>query len=101
MQIAQQQAAQLSAAAKHAQSSSPSVSGEKKRIAHRPNPQIPSSKTRKNAFTNVQFSKLFVVLVCKCFRMVDSYFGLYSLMGRYGDVLSLLVLENPVYILCF
>lgn len=48
MQMAQQQAAQLSAAAKAArssQSSSPSFSGEKKRIAHRPNPQITSSKT--------------------------------------------------------
>ncbi|XP_017276074.1 RNA exonuclease 1 homolog [Kryptolebias marmoratus] len=41
MQIAQQQAAQLSAS----QRSSPGVSGEKKRIAHRPNPQTPSSKT--------------------------------------------------------
>lgn len=104
MQIAQQQAAQLSAAALSAQSSSPSVSGEKKRIAHRPNPQIASSKTRTNAFTNVEFSKLqrlFVLLVCNCFCMVISYFGLYSLIGRYAHVLSLLVLENPVYILCF
>nr|XP_046248128.1 RNA exonuclease 1 homolog isoform X2 [Scatophagus argus] len=46
MQMAQQQAAQLSASAKAAsQSSSPSFSGERKRIAHRPNPQITSSKT--------------------------------------------------------
>ncbi|XP_018551300.1 RNA exonuclease 1 homolog isoform X2 [Lates calcarifer] len=46
MQMAQQQAAQLSASVKAAsQSSSPSFSGERKRIAHRPNPQITSSKT--------------------------------------------------------
>ncbi|KAM9357559.1 RNA exonuclease 1 homolog [Symphorus nematophorus] len=46
MQLAQQQAAQLSASVKAAsQSSSPGFSGEKKRIAHRPNPQITSSKT--------------------------------------------------------
>ncbi|XP_028260170.1 RNA exonuclease 1 homolog [Parambassis ranga] len=46
MQLAQQQAAQLSASVKAAsQSSSPSISGEKKRIAHRPNPQMASSKT--------------------------------------------------------
>ncbi|XP_076582912.1 RNA exonuclease 1 homolog [Chaetodon auriga] len=46
MQMAQQQAAQLSASIKAAsQNSSPSFSGERKRIAHRPNPQITSSKT--------------------------------------------------------
>ncbi|XP_070688582.1 RNA exonuclease 1 homolog [Pempheris klunzingeri] len=46
MQMAQQQAAQLSASVRvGSQSSSPSFSGEKKRIAHRPNPQIKSSKT--------------------------------------------------------
>ncbi|XP_041862564.1 RNA exonuclease 1 homolog [Melanotaenia boesemani] len=46
MQIAQQQAAQLSASVKVAsQNSSPSFSGEKKRIAHRPNAHISSSKT--------------------------------------------------------
>ncbi|XP_019127923.2 RNA exonuclease 1 homolog [Larimichthys crocea] len=46
MQMAQQQAAQLSASVKvSSQSSSPSFSGEKKRIAHRPNPQMTSSKT--------------------------------------------------------
>ncbi|KAF7661741.1 hypothetical protein LDENG_00255120 [Lucifuga dentata] len=46
MQIAQQQAAQLSASVKTASSSSsPSFSGERKRIAHRPNPLISSSKT--------------------------------------------------------
>ncbi|GLD49799.1 RNA exonuclease 1 homolog isoform X1 [Lates japonicus] len=46
MQMAQQQAAQLSASVKAAsQNSSPSFSGERKRIAHRPNPQITSSKT--------------------------------------------------------
>ncbi|XP_008295518.1 RNA exonuclease 1 homolog [Stegastes partitus] len=46
MQMAQQQAAQLSASVKAAsQSSSPGYSGEKKRIAHRPNPQMASSKT--------------------------------------------------------
>ncbi|XP_030583599.1 RNA exonuclease 1 homolog [Archocentrus centrarchus] len=46
MQMAQQQAAQLSASVKAAaQTSSPSFSGERKRIAHRPNPQITSSKT--------------------------------------------------------
>nr|XP_004553853.1 RNA exonuclease 1 homolog isoform X1 [Maylandia zebra] len=46
MQMAQQQAAQLSASVKAAtQASSPSFSGERKRIAHRPNPQIASSKT--------------------------------------------------------
>ncbi|XP_026179390.1 RNA exonuclease 1 homolog isoform X2 [Mastacembelus armatus] len=44
MQMAQQQAAQLSATVKApSQSSSPSYSGEKKRIAHRPNPA--ASKT--------------------------------------------------------
>lgn len=46
MQLAQQQAAQLSASVRTAsQSSSPGFSGEKKRIAHRPNPQTTSSKT--------------------------------------------------------
>lgn len=46
MQMAQQQAVQLSASVKAAsQASSPSFSGERKRIAHRPNPQIASSKT--------------------------------------------------------
>ncbi|XP_055077315.1 RNA exonuclease 1 homolog isoform X2 [Periophthalmus magnuspinnatus] len=46
MQLAQQQAAQLSAAVKaSAQSQSPGVSGEKKRIAHRPNPSITANKT--------------------------------------------------------
>uniref|UniRef100_A0AAQ5ZWS6 Exonuclease domain-containing protein n=1 Tax=Amphiprion ocellaris TaxID=80972 RepID=A0AAQ5ZWS6_AMPOC len=46
MQMAQQQAAQLSASVKAAsQSSSPSFSGERKRIAHRPNPQMSYSKT--------------------------------------------------------
>ncbi|KAM7388076.1 hypothetical protein PAMP_024277 [Pampus punctatissimus] len=46
MQMAQQQAAQLSASVKAAsQISSPSSSGERKRIAHRPNPLISSSKT--------------------------------------------------------
>ncbi|KAM3619134.1 uncharacterized protein V6R79_003554 [Siganus canaliculatus] len=45
MQMAQQQAAQLSASVKAAsQSSSPGFSGEKRRIAHRPNPHVPSSK---------------------------------------------------------
>ncbi len=52
MQMAQQQAAQLSASVKAAsQSSSPGFSGERKRIAHRPNPQITSSKTSMNAST--------------------------------------------------
>lgn len=48
MQIAQQQAAQLSASVKAAaaQSSSIGFSGEKKRIAHRPNPSSP--KTSEN-----------------------------------------------------
>ncbi|CAJ1060938.1 RNA exonuclease 1 homolog [Xyrichtys novacula] len=46
MQLAQQQASQLSASVKTSpQSSSSSFSGEKKRIAHRPNPQTTSSKT--------------------------------------------------------
>ncbi|XP_020789014.2 RNA exonuclease 1 homolog isoform X2 [Boleophthalmus pectinirostris] len=46
MQLAQQQAAQLSAAVKaSAQSHSAGGSGEKKRIAHRPNPHITPSKT--------------------------------------------------------
>ncbi|XP_022594856.1 RNA exonuclease 1 homolog [Seriola dumerili] len=46
MQMAQEQAAQLSASVKAAsQSSSPSFSRERKRIAHRPNPQIASPKT--------------------------------------------------------
>ncbi|KAM4739714.1 RNA exonuclease 1 homolog isoform 1-T1 [Anableps anableps] len=46
MQLAQQQAAQLSASVKAAsQSSTSSFAGEKKRIAHRPNPQITPSKT--------------------------------------------------------
>ncbi|XP_042273553.1 RNA exonuclease 1 homolog isoform X1 [Thunnus maccoyii] len=46
MQMAQQQAAQLSASVKAAsQISSPSSSGERKRIAHRPNPLMSSSKT--------------------------------------------------------
>ncbi|XP_047231372.1 RNA exonuclease 1 homolog isoform X2 [Girardinichthys multiradiatus] len=46
MQLMQQQAAQLSASVQAASQSSPSTfSGEKKRIAHRPNPQITSSKT--------------------------------------------------------
>ncbi|KAM6922066.1 RNA exonuclease 1 homolog [Xenentodon cancila] len=46
MHMAQQQAAQLSASVKAASlNSSPSFSGEKKRIAHRPNPQIPTFKT--------------------------------------------------------
>ncbi|KAK1897145.1 RNA exonuclease 1 like [Dissostichus eleginoides] len=46
MQMAQQQAAQLSASVKASrQSSSPSVSGEKKRIAHRTFPPTTSSKT--------------------------------------------------------
>uniref|UniRef100_A0A665WS00 Exonuclease domain-containing protein n=1 Tax=Echeneis naucrates TaxID=173247 RepID=A0A665WS00_ECHNA len=46
MQMAQQQAAQLSASANTAsQNSSPTFSRERKRIAHRPNPQITSSKT--------------------------------------------------------
>lgn len=46
MQMAQQQAAQISASVKVAsQSSSSSFSGERKRIAHRPNQQTPSSKT--------------------------------------------------------
>uniref|UniRef100_A0A3P8SDR9 REX1, RNA exonuclease 1 homolog n=1 Tax=Amphiprion percula TaxID=161767 RepID=A0A3P8SDR9_AMPPE len=46
MQMAQQQAAQLSASVKAAsQRSSPSFSGERKRIAHRPNPQMSYSKT--------------------------------------------------------
>ncbi|KAM8746322.1 RNA exonuclease 1 homolog [Acanthopagrus schlegelii] len=46
MQMAQQQAAQLSVSVKAAsQSSSQSFSGERKRIAHRPNPQMTSSKT--------------------------------------------------------
>uniref|UniRef100_A0A665WRH7 Exonuclease domain-containing protein n=1 Tax=Echeneis naucrates TaxID=173247 RepID=A0A665WRH7_ECHNA len=44
--MAQQQAAQLSASANTAsQNSSPTFSRERKRIAHRPNPQITSSKT--------------------------------------------------------
>lgn len=51
MQMAQQQAAQLSASVKAAsQSSSSSFSGERKRIAHRPNPQIASSKTSMTAY---------------------------------------------------
>ncbi|XP_059197612.1 RNA exonuclease 1 homolog [Centropristis striata] len=46
MQLAQQQAAQLSASVKAvSQSSSPGFSGERKRIAHRPNPPTTSSKT--------------------------------------------------------
>lgn len=46
MQMAQEQAAQLSASVKaSSQSSSPGFSGEKKRIAHRPNPQMTSPKT--------------------------------------------------------
>uniref|UniRef100_A0A1A7YNE0 REX1, RNA exonuclease 1 homolog n=1 Tax=Iconisemion striatum TaxID=60296 RepID=A0A1A7YNE0_9TELE len=44
MQVAQQQAAKLSASVKAA-SQSASAGGEKKRIAHRPNPQILPSKT--------------------------------------------------------
>lgn len=59
MQMAQQQAAQLSVATKAAQSSqssSPGFSGERKRIAHRPNPQITSSKTSMSASTNLSFS---------------------------------------------
>ncbi|KAK5869663.1 hypothetical protein PBY51_024365 [Eleginops maclovinus] len=47
MQMAQQQAAQLSASVKAArQSSSPGSSGERKRIAHRPGPQTTSSRAR-------------------------------------------------------
>ncbi|XP_015250477.1 PREDICTED: RNA exonuclease 1 homolog isoform X1 [Cyprinodon variegatus] len=46
MQLAQQQAAQLSASVKAAsQSSASNLPGEKKRIAHRPNPQLASTKT--------------------------------------------------------
>lgn len=46
MQMAQQQAAQLSVSVRAAsQSSTSSFSGEKRRIAHRPTPQITSSKT--------------------------------------------------------
>ncbi|XP_069574175.1 RNA exonuclease 1 homolog [Brachyistius frenatus] len=46
MQMAQQQAAELSASVRAAsQSSGSSYSGERKRIAHRPNPQMTSSKT--------------------------------------------------------
>ncbi|XP_061594770.1 RNA exonuclease 1 homolog [Cololabis saira] len=46
MQMAQQQAAQLSASVKAASLSlSPGFSGEKKRIAHRPNPQTSTFKT--------------------------------------------------------
>ncbi|XP_014856024.1 PREDICTED: RNA exonuclease 1 homolog isoform X1 [Poecilia mexicana] len=50
MQLAQQQAAQLSASVKAAsQSSTSGFAGEKKRIAHRPNPQITSTKTTRPA----------------------------------------------------
>ena len=50
MQMAQQQAAQLSVSVKAASmSSSQSFSGERKRIAHRPNPQMTSSKTSMSA----------------------------------------------------
>uniref|UniRef100_H3BY62 REX1, RNA exonuclease 1 homolog n=1 Tax=Tetraodon nigroviridis TaxID=99883 RepID=H3BY62_TETNG len=45
LHVAQQQAAQLSAAAKAAKSNNLGFSGEKKRIAHRPNPQITPLKT--------------------------------------------------------
>lgn len=59
MQMAQQQAAQLSASVKAAsQSSSASFSGERKRIAHRPNPQMTSSKTSMSASAT---------LYCFCF----------------------------------
>lgn len=52
MQMAQQQVAQLSASVKAAsQISSPSSSGERKRIAHRPNPMMSSSKTSMNTST--------------------------------------------------
>ncbi|XP_062280609.1 RNA exonuclease 1 homolog isoform X1 [Scomber scombrus] len=50
MQMAQQQATQLSASVKAAsQISSPSSSGERKRIAHRPSPLMSSSKTTGSA----------------------------------------------------
>ncbi|XP_065811797.1 RNA exonuclease 1 homolog [Labrus bergylta] len=53
MQMAQQQAAQLSASVKSSsQSSSPGSSGERKRVAHRPSPQIPSSKTNVRPVAN-------------------------------------------------
>lgn len=63
MQMAQQQAAQLSAAAKaerSSHSSSPGFSGERKRIAHRPNPQITSSKTRMSV-SDLEFSQVLCV----------------------------------------
>uniref|UniRef100_A0A3Q3KJM2 Exonuclease domain-containing protein n=1 Tax=Monopterus albus TaxID=43700 RepID=A0A3Q3KJM2_MONAL len=59
MQMAQQQAAQLSASVKTAsQSFSPSFSGERKRIAHRPNPQIAAPKTSMSACTVHYFTSM-------------------------------------------
>lgn len=55
MHTAQQQAAQLSAAAKAAQSTNPPYSGEKKRIAHRPNPQKTSLKTSEGPHFSFHF----------------------------------------------
>lgn len=77
MQMAQQQAAQLSAATKAVQSShgsSPSFSGERKRIAHRPNPQITSSKTRMSVSTDLEFSQvLYVFKVHEWVRLIMWY----------------------------
>lgn len=68
MQMAQQQAAQLSASIKVASlSSSSSFSGEKKRIAHRPHPQISSLKTSTCAFQlwlNFEHSYICYFLIC-------------------------------------
>lgn len=55
MHMAQQQAAQLSAAAKAAQSTNHAYSGEKKRIAHRPNPQKTSLNTSEGLHLRIFF----------------------------------------------
>lgn len=61
MHMAQQQAAQLSAAAKAAQSTNHPYSGEKKRIAHRPNPQKTSLKTSEGPHVSYHFHFFIIV----------------------------------------
>lgn len=71
MQMAQQQAAQLSAATRTAESpksSSPGFSGEKKRIAHRPNPRITSPTTSKKASNQHHYLQLLCLLLLRYFR---------------------------------
>lgn len=96
MQMAQQQAAQLSASVKAAsQSSSASFSGERKRIAHRPNPQMTSSKTSMSASAT---------LYCFCFYVSPDKLSrcnglkLSSLIGRNLTILTVYV--ESLMLLC-